>query len=337
MPVRALVAFALLAPLAAHAVTSADVLRLSPAGAEDLPELPGNATASGWTSTISDGGAGLQYRNAREKWSGRVGVGADSVSLIRLAHARRLSDKFGAGTALVQDAGSEEVLLNALYAHKPNLRLRFSAAQRRSTSDGEASTEYASYLFGVDKSWRKAVWADAGVTWHTAQTSSRVTSSAHDDPFLQQALDLQDEGADTSRTHSLTLNLALRPLPGSRLELEHQAYSTSQRLADGTSDGSDGRYSRISITQQFRSCVAVLGAFRHADNNADLELSIGNGNWFLRAWQALGGERAASVQVGYSIPLGGRAARETCNQDNYQRPRESMVDLLTAAPAEFSS
>lgn len=324
----------LVSMLAPGFAAGADRLVLTPGLAADgLPELPGRPDNSGWTMRASEEETGLQYKNDWEKWAGEITTDSSDRPLLRLGHARRLSDKLGAGTLVVRDGDTSEVLLNALYRPRPRMHLRFSAMQRR-VAPGDASTEYLSYLVGLRKTWRRSAWKSAGLTWHVMESSSRTaTPGFGDDSLLPYQSDEVHAADESDRTRVLSLDLSLAPAPRSRLELRHEHYLVAQEF-NGTSNRYSGTHTRVSYRQQFENCTELSGEMVASDDRRDLALRIGRHNWHVRGGQDLSGNDRY-VMIGYAIPLGASRKVPTCDGGERQQMREAMVDALTAMPDEF--
>lgn len=325
-----LLAFASMGAIASAA--SGDTLHVGPAGSEGLPDLPASDAASPWRLQQTESGAGLVYRTGWEKWSGRIFAESGARPSFRITHGRRLSARLGAGARIVRDGDSSEILLNGLYLHRPNLRVRMSAVQQRESdgSGGAGTTQYAGYFLSLEKTWDKGFRRAGGISWHMAEDSSPASAPATDEvyPFA-----MQETSARSGKTHAIRLNLTLQPLPKSILQLEYLTrLGTGGRSSESAYAG-DGTYRRLGYAQQLENCIELSSSVVDSTDTNELEIGMAHERWSVHGFQELNGNRASGIFVSYAVPLDHSPNSTSCDDAAYARRRVQLMDAVTQGVA----
>ncbi|HEY8608297.1 MAG TPA: hypothetical protein VIM12_14375 [Noviherbaspirillum sp.] len=343
IPVRVFLAAALLlAPVIATASSHGDVLRLSPAdGVLDLPDLPGVPEAGNWQLDIAESQAALGFASAGERWDARVDYPLGMPPSMRLTHTRRLTDKLGAGARMQHGADASEVLLNAVYAHKQNMRIRMAAGQRRIPGDenGGAPVVQQSYLLGARKYWRRTPWTDASITMYAgrARNSSGSMPEVFEDDGMAAADDLPWRDIGSSRIRGSSLRLGFAPAMHTRVELQHDFLRTSQYVHGRLLDSEAERVARVRLRQEFRGCVMLSGGYADGQGGRQLDLQLRHANWRVHLQQNLATEAAPSVWIGYSRTLGESGATATaCARAQDDQRFEPMLSAAASRPVDFA-
>lgn len=322
----------------------ADSLVLAPdSAAESLPDLPGANAATSWDFALAEKRAELGYDSPIEKWSARLDRSMGLRPALSVDYGLQLTSTLGAGAVYTRNEERSEIVLNGVYAARRSLRFRVATAQLRTTpghsGDGNAFQQN-SYLVGARKYWASdSFFSDAGVTLYTAGASMGAANlAALGDPDLGGAGEMRSDALAPGRMQGYTINLSLRPLPSSRLDLRRDTSDLTYYLDAGRRRKETLASHRIAYSQRLDNCLQVQGGFSTADDVGRVDIGVTRNNWNLR-WsrERDGSSSATSVQIGYVLPLGGTRRDATrCTLMAESAPAFGpLVDAAISRPSQI--
>lgn len=342
--IRALIVATLLhAAAAAAASTPGDALRLLPArGGEDLPELPAATANDKWQLDVAESRTALAFGSARERWDAEIDYSHGLPPSMRLTHSLRLTDKLGAGARLQHGGGMSEVLLNAVYAYKRNVRLRFAAGQRKTASDFDDGppVEQQSYLFSARKYWERRLWTDASVTVYTGEarnTADGLPQMLEDDSMAAVEVQPWRDDSSYSRIRGSALQVGFAPATYTRVELRHEFLRTSYYSGGHPAQDEADRISHFRFRQELRNCLLLSGGFKDGTGTRQLDLQLRDARWRIQLHRDFTHASAPSIWIGYSRAFDGAgSAAAECTRDQGQPRFEPMLTAAARRPHEFS-
>ena len=258
----------LLVPMLCHAVEDRLIMGGEGLSAE-LPSLPGEARGE-QTDALHVAPESIALRDGAA--DGMVGMRLDNyrddLPSLSLQKGWLVSNRLAMGGAYTVRSKASELVLNTVYATRPDARILLSVAQLRASDaayaqNGDARTVLqTSYLSGFRKQWRKSrILPEAGMTVFVSRTAGADRRSATSD------------GLEMGTLAGTMLNLAARPTLRTRLELSYQAQSTfydqplaayaRDRQASGSLD-----IPRLSMTAA--GCMAAIPAARFEQDRPGL-------------------------------------------------------------------
>jgi len=309
----------LLVPMLCHAVEDRLIMGGDGLSAE-LPSLPGEARAE-QTDALHVAPESIALRDGAA--DGMVGMRLDNyrddLPSLSLQKGWLVSNRLAMGGAYTVRSKASELVLNTVYATRPDARILLSVAQLRASDaayaqNGDARTVLqTSYLSGFRKQWGKSrILPEAGMTVFVSRTAGADRRSATSD------------GLEMGTLAGTMLNLAARPTLRTRLELSYQAQSTvyDQPLAayarDRQASGS------LDYSQTFNDCSRLHGRYTGGHGLSKTDLAYEKGAFRLAFLQVRDAEYSDNrIQVRYSLPLG-RA-----------RHVDTVCDGSPAAPSSF--
>lgn len=317
-----------------------DVLRLEAAhGGEGLPDLPTRADFDDWRLDVAASSAALSYGNANEHWDAQLDYPLGLSPSMRLTHAFRLTDKLGAGTRMRQGDGLSEVMFNAVYAYRPNVRLRFAVGERRIAADDAdgVPVEQHSYLLSAKKYWKRQVRTDASVTLYGGRARNAMEIDPEDEDEMDFMVSSWSTEPSRSKLHGYALNLGLAPAALTRIELRHTLSRSSHWLGHHFSRSEIESINRIRIKQDLGNCMLFSGGFTGGTATRHLDFQLQRSGWRIQARKALGDDDSASILIAYSSALGrAQAASGGCEDRQHEQPKfEPMLRAAADQPADF--
>jgi hypothetical protein len=314
----------------------------------NLPNLPGGDAARPATFNIAEDSAAIGYETRFEKWGAKVDQYMDVNPALSMDYGLQLTNSLGAGGMLTRRNEYSEVVLNGIYAPKPNLRFRMTGAQLRASTDtfsipssADSAFMQNSYLFGAKKFWNKYEHlTDMGVTAYSVEASAPSSTRYS----LTPAADEMDDGElrpatlAPGRLNGYMFNMGLRPTPQSKLELRHEVGILTYRF---TSTGR--RYeqlvsNRVKFSQYLGNCIRVQGGYSASTDFDRLDLKLTKNNWNVRLSREQEGNNIdMAVHLGYVIPLGRSTRRAAhCAIAPEQTPSfEPIVEAITQRPQQI--
>jgi hypothetical protein len=304
--------------------------------AGELPSLPGEERAEhadalhvapesiALREGASDGMVGMRLDGYR-----------DDLPSLSLEKGWLISGKLAMGGAYTVRSKASELVLNAVYATRPDVRILLSMSQLR-TSDGayaqngDARTVLqTSYLSSVKKQWGK----------------SRMVPEAGMTVFLSRAAgadrrNLASDGLEMGTLAGTMLKVAARPMMRTRVELSYQAQNTvyhnplTAYAADRQASGS------LDYFHTFDDCSRLHGRYTGSHGMSKTDLAYEKGAFRLGFLQVRGADYSDNrVQLRYSLPLGrARHVNTACDASPAApSPLRTMVDAATSRPPYLPS
>lgn len=297
--------------------------------AAELPSLPGEARAEqadalhvapesiALRDGAADGMVGMRLNNYR-----------DDLPSLSLEKGWLVSNRLAIGGAYTVRSRASELVLNAVYATRPDARILLSMSQLRASDaayalNGDARTVLqTSYLSSLRKQWGKSrMLPEAGVTVFVSRTAGADRRSTAAD------------GLEMGTLAGTMLKLAARPMLRTRIELSYQAESTAydnpltaytrDRQATGSLD----------YSHTFNDCSRLHGRYTGGHGLSKTDLAYEKGAFRLGVLQIRGTEYSDNrVQLRYSLPLGrARHASAVCDgAPDAPSAFRTMVDTATS-------
>ncbi len=286
----------------------------------ELPSLPGEERAE-QADALHVAPESITLREAA--FDGIAGVRLDGyrddLPSISLEKGWLVSGKLAMGGAYTARSKASELVLNAVYATRPDVRILLSMSQLRASDAAHAQSGDArtvlqtSYLSSVRKQWRKSrILPEAGMTVfvsRAAGTDRRRTAS---------------DGLEMGTLAGTMLRLAARPMLRTRVELSYQAQSTvydnplTAYARDSQASGS------LDYAHTFDDCSTLRGRYTGGHGLSKTDLAYEKGAFRLGFLQVRGADYSDNrVQLRYSLPLG------------RTRPAHAACDALPVAPSPF--
>ncbi|WP_420473768.1 hypothetical protein [Noviherbaspirillum sp. ST9] len=291
-----------------------------PAAVPALPNLPGSDLPPALQWQLDEQGASITYEAHTEKWEAKLDHDVDGRATIALEYGLLLNSKLGAGATFRRDRGYSEIVGNAVYAHRSNVRFRLAGAQMRKT-EGNAyaadtpSFRQDSYLLSARKYWpAERFVSDLGLAVYTVSAAPSVTS------YLSAMPGLPMQDGDEDRPGSITgakmdgfmLNLGLRPTWDSRIELRREfshfdyGAGVAQARKEFHSTG------RLVYQRFFANCIRFRGGYGAGNDGGRLEVGVANDTWGISLSQDLGSSgSSASLYFSLSLPVDGNIAQQS--------------------------
>lgn len=316
------------------------------ATAGTLPNLPGADLPPPLLWQLDEQGAALAYETRSEKWGAKIDQGADNGAAVEIDYGLLLSSKLGAGATFRREGDYSEIVANAVYAHRHNVRFRLAGALLRTEAagihaDGDASSfRQDSYLLSARKYWPvERFVSDLGIAVYTV---AATPSSARLPSGLANALVL---GTDEDRPSSVTsgkmdgfmLNLGLRPSWQSRIELRREFSHFDFRPYSGTGRSEFHSSGRIAYQQHLGNCMRVHGGYSAGDDAGRLDIGLDADRWSINLSQDFNDAASGTaLYVRFSIPLDGRERRGDGCATHINAPSFSpIMDAALQRPQQF--
>lgn len=275
-----------------------------------------------------DGQAATVGGDTRDQtWTTQLSYSSRLDAAMNVDYGLRFDRTLAGGANLVYGTRHKELLLNAVYAPRKDLRLKLSGGQMRQTEDFQfASGLHAedvvqhNYLLDVRKYWEHdAFFSDVSLTaW-----SAYADDTALGQKLVRQESDLATRVYTDPRAlapgalNGYMLNLAVAPLPQSRLELGTGMDRLTYDFADGSSTRDSAASRHLSYTQYLPNCSRLQGSYQSNAASRSFGVSVARGAWRIGASRTLerdGGDGDYTVNAGYTISLG-QGSGGACGSD----------------------
>jgi hypothetical protein len=328
-----------IAKLAWHAIVLVTVPMMSHAGQDRLimggrglaaepPSLPGEARAEQADALhVAPGSIALRDGAA----DGMVGMRLDNyrndLPSLSLEKGWLVSNNLAMGGAYTVRSKASELVLNAVYATRPDARILLSMSQLRTAdaayaqNGGARTVLQTSYLSSFRKQWGKSrMLPEAGMAIfvsHTAGADRRSTTA---------------DGLEMGTLAGAMLRVAVRPMLRSRVELSYQAQNTvydnplAAYARDRQASGS------LDYSHTFNDCSRLHGRYTGGHGLSKTDLAYEKGAFRLGFLQVRGTEYSDNlVQLRYSLPLGRARHVDTVCDGSPAAPSvfRTMVDAAT--------
>lgn len=295
----------------------------------ELPSLPGEERAE-QADVLHVAPESISLREAA--FDGIAGVRLDGyrddLPSISLEKGWLVSAKLAMGGAYTVRSKASELVLNGVYATRPDMRILLSMSQLRAADaayaqSGDARTVLqTSYLSSVRKHWRKSrMLPEAGMTVFVSRAAGADRRSTASDALEMGTL------AGTM------LRLAARPMLRTRVELSYQAQSTvydnplAAYARDRQASGS------LDYSHTFDDCSRLHGRYTGGHGLSKTDLAYEKGALRVGFLQVRGADFSDHrVQLRYSLPLGrARPTHAACEPSPaVPSPFRTMVDAATS-------
>lgn len=290
----------------------------------ELPSLPGEERAEQADAlyvepesiALRDGMVGMRLDNYR-----------DDLPSLSLEKGWLVSNKLAMGGAYSVRSKASELVLNAVYATRPDTRILLSVSQLRATDVAHAQNGDAravlqtSYLSGFRKQWGKSrMLPEAGMTVFVSRTAGADRRSTMSD------------GLEMGTLAGAMLKVAASPMLRTRVELSYQAQSTvydnplTAYARDRQASGS------LDYSHTFNDCSRLHGRYTGGHGLSKTDLAYEKGAFRLGFLQIRDAEYSDSrLHLRYSLPLGrARHVDTVCDGSPAAPPGfRTMVDAAT--------
>ncbi|HEV2610753.1 MAG TPA: hypothetical protein VGU61_10845 [Noviherbaspirillum sp.] len=299
--------------------------------AQHLPDLSGSNGAPRHIH-IDKHSAGIGYTERDKKWDAKLDAHHQINPSLNVDYGALLTGKLGAGMALSRRDNQTEVLVNGVYAYKHNVHLHLSSGQLWSSADQSGgAVSQSSLLLAARKVWsRDRLLSDVGLATYSVEAGGGTAAPSRL-PDLGIASGGSNMEAGGGRLDGYSLQLGLRPEPGSRIELQrdfgHFTHQVNRVMRSEATTSSN----RISYARQLDNCVRLHTGLHNNADSERVDLGVAMRNWHLNVShsQTDGGNSDTTFHVGYSIPLAGKQQPAGC-----KRPPEGptgMEPIVSAA------
>ncbi|MFZ6645166.1 hypothetical protein ACO0LO_05575 [Undibacterium sp. TJN25] len=319
-----------------------------------LPELPGdNAAAPGHTD-LREKSVSLNYDSLQQKWRASIDEYKSSNPMFIFDYGLRLTDELAAGGRVTHQRESSEVLVNGVYAPRPNLRFTVSGGQLRPNSDyvSESSSNgynallQNSYLVDVKKYWSKdSLISDIGLTSYVVEANGKsnalrpaANTNANTGTDMGDTESMYLDTPALGKKTSVVFNLGLHPTADSRLEWRRERGRLNYYVGDDATDRENLMSSRFKYSHNIDNCTQLQGRYRSSDNYDRMNLGIERNNWNLSVSRTRDdGVNDTGIQVAYKIPLSGSLSSvSNCKQKPDSGPSfNPILETSTSRPDLF--
>lgn len=316
-------------------------------GAPALPALPeASVPAPGRFSADQDQVA-VGYDTRQQKWGVRLDEYIGLHPSLTAKYGTLINKRFGAGARLQRRDGVSEVVVNGVYAPAEDMRVRLTAGQLQATgaalpTDGTLDgVSQNSYLLDIRKYWGKdAFLSDFGIAAYAVDASASGNSGQDPQPDQEFSSPGEIDAGATAlgRMNGYSLKFSLRPTPYSRLELGHGQDLLAYRYRGELLSEETLATSRLKYTQHFGDCMRFSGNFSTSDNIDRMDLKVSKDRWSFGFSRALSEDaNDTTIQLGFSIPLGGRKESVADCSFRPQNPPAftPMAEAATIRPAQL--
>jgi hypothetical protein len=311
----------------------------------NLPELGGQPTDGPEYIGINAQSIAVGAHRHAKTWGAQVDGYQGVQPSLQIEQGWVVNEKLGAGGTYSVGKGYSEVLINGVFAPDRSLRVQLTAGQMRSKknflsapADEPQAVLQTGYLLDMQKKWKNDhVLSEAGIVLYTANAAS--AGPARLAPLTDSTL-LQGNNGNSGRLATGTLggymlNLAVQPTYRSDIGLIYKRDRVVYHFAGSMLTASTHAFAGINYRQSFRDCSRFDGSISKSPALQQVSLHFEKDSWnvsILRTRSA--GHSDTSLQVGYSIPLGGPDEKATkCKATPDASPTfEAVIDATTARP-----
>lgn len=312
-----------------------------------LPDLAAPPPAP--ISKLIDGDRMLMgYHSEEEHWKVGLEYANPLSSGLRFDYAVNLTKDVALGTNVTMGHHRQDVVLNGFFAPATDVRFRLAGGQLHQTNDfvfrsgsQTGSVRQDNYLLDARKYWRNALISDVGFVAYGARAEEQRLDPkiiAFDDNTL---IDPRELAAGKLKAYQL--NVAMTPLPRTRLEFGRSVSQIRYHYADGTEASEEQITNRARYTHYLDRCVQVQGGYDNAPYGDRVDVGLRKNAWQLGMSRSLGRDGNASefsFRVNYAIPLGKTTERPAPCQPALQMtpaPKATAMDVAnrpSSLPAE---
>ncbi|HZW20336.1 hypothetical protein [Noviherbaspirillum sp.] len=311
---------------------------------QDLPSLPGADIPPPWHWAVDEESATLAYETRSEKWEASLDHSSGLGPSLAVDYGVLLTNRLGAGTTFTRDTDYAEIVANAVYAHRRNVRFRLSGAQLRTVGSGFLSSydeapgfRQNSFLLSARKYWPENRYLSGlGLALYRVDATPSAPAML---PLEMNELD-EDRPASVAsgKLDGFMLNLGLRPTWQSRIELRREFSHIDYRPYPGSLRREFLSSGRVSFQQYFGNCLQLHGGYSAGSDAGRLDLGLAKDNWSLRLSQDFhDADQDTLLQFSISIPLGGKVEESgTCLAQREAAPSFApIVDAALQRPLQF--
>lgn len=257
-----------------------------------LPELSGGDSESHWGIDISEEGAGLGFKNGKERWAAQVGSTFDGLSSIRVEHLERITDRLALGSSMSHEGSATALLLNSVYAPSKDTRIRLAAAQRMEDAAVEESSPVSqgSILFGAKKIWRRGPVSNVAIRMFGSQARqlmSEFSSSGDIDAYPD-----GDSRTDTvySRLQGASIEVGIRPHSHGALRFQYEMNRTSHYGLGMEIDRLRSSTVKVEYARTLSNCTYLTSQWAAMGNSNAIDVTLARQHWRVQASRTVGNE-----------------------------------------------
>jgi len=267
-------------------------------------------------------------------WTTRLDYASRNEAAMGLDYGLKLDREFAGGANLVMGTRRKELLLNAVYAPEKNVRVKFSGGQLRQTEDYQFASGTAAdsvvqnnFLFDIRKTWSgDALLSGLSLTaWQaSAGGADPGQKTLLQDGDLATRVLVDPRLLATGAQRGYMLNLALAPLPASRLELGTGVDRLRYDFADGSGERDSTASRRLHYTQYVGGCSRLQGNYESHAAWRSFGVALARGAWSIGASRTQdrdSGDGGYAINAGYTIPMGRTSGRPTTCASSLQAAR----------------
>lgn len=300
-------------------------LPLFAAKKQALPDLAAPSDLPSRRFAIDGQGATVGGDTSDQTWTTRVNYASRLDAAMNLDYGLRLDRTLAGGANVVVGTRHKELLLNAIYAPEKDLRLKLSGGQLRQTDEYQfASGLHAdsvvqhNYLLNIRKYWDDSAFlSDLSLTaWRTyaddADIGQKTVLLEHE---LATEVLVDPRTLATGAQRGYMLNVAVTPLPQSRLELGTGIDRLHYDFADGSAERNSTPSRRLHYTQYLNDCSRLQGSYQSNAAWQSFGVSVASGAWSIGASRTLdrdSGDGGYALNAGYTIAMGKTGGRPSC-------------------------
>ena len=311
------------------AVCSAAQDRLMLGGQAELPSLPGEQRGEDADAIAVDvDSIVLRERGFDDTLGVRLDGYQASAPSGALEKGWLVNSRLGVGGAYTLRSGASEMVLNGVYAPRPDVRIRLSASQLRADSaassyGGDPKTVLQTgYLASIKKQWPKSrVRPEAGF----AVFSSRAAGAGRQDPAV--------DGLEMGTLGGYMFRLEARAVARERFALSYQAQSTVYDHPLTTDSRERQAYASVDYARTLDDCSQIRGRFSAGPGLSEADLRYEKGAFSIGLLQTRTDDYSdQAILVGYSISLGrsGQRSSSCSAEPDAATPFQALVDAATA-------
>lgn len=286
--------------------------------------LPDIAAPSGAPVTQFSGDANhtvIQSSTPDSSWNTKLFYPSTDNSALHAAYGMQLDTNLAGGAQMQIGARSKEILFNAIYAPRPDLRIKFSGSELSQTNDYEFAsgtlaerTSQNQFLLGLHKLGKPgAFFAEASLSaWRAPATEVDAKPRFwQSEPGTVDDTYVDPRQLTVGAQQGYQWRLGLRPLPRTKLELGGNVQHINYDLVDGSSDRQRSAARHVQYTHYLDDCTQLQGNFQTAESARGFGFSLAQGVWRISAAKLVDRNSGASdvtINAGYTISLGGKSS-----------------------------
>lgn len=294
----------------------------------ELPSLPGEQRGEDADAlNVDSESIALRERSFDDTLGLRLDGYQASAPSVALEKGWLVSSRLGVGGAYTMRSGSSELVINGVYAPRPDVRIRFSASQLRADSYASAysgdpkAVLQTSYLSSIKKQWAKSrIKPEAGFAVFTA----RAAGAGRQDPTV--------DGMEMGTLAGYMFRLAAKSMAREKFALSYQA----QRVVYDNPMTAYSREAQASATLDYArtldDCSRIRGRYSAGPGLSEADLRYEHGAFSIALLQTRTEDYSdRAIQVGYAISLGrgGQGSLKCGAEPGDATPFQAIVDAAT--------